>query len=41
MPDPITKRVRDSLSTRKKIVKDSTSRMTMVNTLKKELGKEN
>lgn len=41
MPDPITKKVRDSLETRKKIVKDSTSRMTMVNTLKKELGKEN
>ena len=41
MPDPITKKVRDSLKTRKKIVKDSTSRMTMVNTLKKELGREN
>jgi len=41
MPDPVTKRVKDSLKTRKKIVKDSTSRMAMVNTLKKELGKEN
>jgi len=41
MPDPITKRVRDSLKTRNKIVKDSTSRMEMVNVLKKELGKEN
>ena len=41
MPDPITKRVRDSLKTRKKIVKDSTSRMDMVKILKKELGKEN
>tara|TARA_R110001592_G_scaffold186986_1_gene431466 strand:+ start:147 stop:422 length:276 start_codon:yes stop_codon:yes gene_type:complete len=41
MPDPITKRVRDSLKTRKKIVKDSTSRMAMVKILKKELGKEN
>jgi hypothetical protein len=44
MPDPITKKVRDSLKrvkVRKKIVKDSTSRMDMVNTLKKELGKEN
>lgn len=41
MPDPITKKVRDSLSKRKKIVKDSTSRMTMVNTLKKELGEVN
>ena len=41
MPDPITKKVRDSISKRKKIVKDSTSRMAMVNTLKKELGKEN
>jgi hypothetical protein len=33
--------VRDSLKTRKKIVRDSTSRMDMVNVLKKELGKEN
>ena len=41
MPDPVTKRVKDSLKTRNKIVKDSTSRMAMVNTLKKELGKEN
>tara|TARA_R110001599_G_scaffold177678_1_gene370004 strand:+ start:805 stop:1080 length:276 start_codon:yes stop_codon:yes gene_type:complete len=41
MPDPITKRVRDSLKTRKKIVRDSTSRMEMVKILKKELGKEN
>tara|TARA_B100000768_G_C11274285_1_gene375030 strand:+ start:120 stop:392 length:273 start_codon:yes stop_codon:yes gene_type:complete len=44
MPDPITKKVRDSLKrvkVRKKIVKDSTSRMDMVNILKKELGKEN
>lgn len=44
MPDPITKKVRDSLKrvkVRKKIVKDSTSRMEMVNVLKKELGKEN
>tara|TARA_R110000787_G_scaffold113022_1_gene222013 strand:+ start:842 stop:1117 length:276 start_codon:yes stop_codon:yes gene_type:complete len=41
MPDPITKRVRDSLKTRNKIVKDSTSRMEMVKILKKELGKEN
>ena len=41
MPDPITKRVRDSLKTRKKIVRDSTSRMDMVKILKKELGKEN
>lgn len=43
MPDPITKKVRDSLKrvkVRKKIVKDSTSRMAMVNVLKKELGKE-
>ena len=44
MPDPITKKVRDSLKrvkVRKKIVRDSTSRMEMVNVLKKELGKEN
>jgi len=44
MPDPITKKVKDSLrrvKVRKKIVKDSTSRMDMVNILKKELGKEN
>ena len=41
MPDPVTKRVKDSLKTRKKIVKDSTSRIEMVNVLKKELGKEN
>ncbi len=44
MPDPVTKRVKDSLKrvkVRKKIVKDSTSRMAMVNVLKKELGKEN
>ena len=41
MPDPITKRVRDALKTRNKIVKDSTSRMEMVKILKKELGKEN
>ncbi len=44
MPDPITKKVKDSLKrvkVRKKIVKDSTSRMAMVNVLKKELGKEN
>lgn len=44
MPDPVTKRVKDSLKrvkVRKKIVKDSTDRMTMVNVLKKELGKEN
>ena len=33
MPDPVTKRVKDSLKrvkVRKKIVKDSTSRMAMV-----------
>ncbi len=44
MPDPVTKRVKDSLKrvkVRKKIVKDSASRMAMVNVLKKELGKEN
>ena len=44
MPDPVTKRVKDSLKrekVRKKILRDSTSRMEMVNVLKKELGKEN
>ena len=44
MPDPVTKRVKDSIKrekVRKKILRDSTSRMEMVNVLKKELGKEN
>jgi hypothetical protein len=40
MPDPITKRVRDSLNTRKKIKRDSTSRVEMVKVLKEELGKK-